>query len=136
MAARTCAAAAALIGRDPSALADRADWPLAPAAWVADRVLRGIVFGGFPWVPLGNSQVTLLPVAQLASLLGVYGLSCSRGAAARCLALAAITGTAAPRLRAALARRCSWLAAVSMWGGIRVADAHADARGDADRASG
>jgi apolipoprotein N-acyltransferase len=26
-------------------------------------------------VPLGNSQVTLLPVAQLASVLGVYGLS-------------------------------------------------------------
>ena len=49
---------------------------LAPAAWVATEYLRGIgLFGGFPWVPLGNSQVTVLSVAQLASLLGVYGLS-------------------------------------------------------------
>ena len=48
---------------------------VAPAAWVATEFLRGILFGGFPWVPLGNSQVTVLPVAQLASVLGVYGLS-------------------------------------------------------------
>src|SRR5688572_20561047 len=48
---------------------------LAPAAWVATEFFRGYLFGGFPWVPLGNSQVTVLPVAQLASLFGVYGLS-------------------------------------------------------------
>ena len=48
---------------------------LAPAAWVATEYLRGSLFSGFPWVPLGNSQVTVLPVAQLASVLGVYGLS-------------------------------------------------------------
>jgi apolipoprotein N-acyltransferase len=47
----------------------------APAAWVATEFFRGYLFGGFPWVPLGNSQVTVLPVAQLASLLGVYGVS-------------------------------------------------------------
>ena len=46
-----------------------------PPAWVATEFLRGYVFGGFPWVPLGNSQVTVIPVAQLASVLGVYGLS-------------------------------------------------------------
>jgi apolipoprotein N-acyltransferase len=46
-----------------------------PAAWVAMEYLRGMLFGGFPWVPLGNSQVTTLPVAQLASVTGVYGLS-------------------------------------------------------------
>ena len=44
---------------------------IAPAAWVAAEFLRGYLFGGFPWVPLGNSQVTVLPVAQLASLFGV-----------------------------------------------------------------
>ncbi len=47
----------------------------APAAWVATEFLRGYLFGGFPWVPLGNSQVTVLPVAQFASVAGVYGLS-------------------------------------------------------------
>ena len=45
------------------------------AAWVATEFFRGVVFGGFPWVLLGDSQVTVLPVAQLASLLGVYGVS-------------------------------------------------------------
>jgi apolipoprotein N-acyltransferase len=48
---------------------------LAPAVWVATEFARGYVFGGFPWVPLGNSQVTVLPVAQLASVLGVSGVS-------------------------------------------------------------
>ena len=47
----------------------------APAVWVATEYLRGGLFGGFPWVPLGNSQVTVLAVAQVASVLGVYGLS-------------------------------------------------------------
>ena len=49
--------------------------PLSAAAWVATEFFRGVVFGGFPWVLLGNSQVTVLPVAQLASVLGVYGVS-------------------------------------------------------------
>jgi len=48
---------------------------LSPAPWVGAEFLRGYLFGGFPWVPLGNSQVTVLPVAQSASVVGVYGLS-------------------------------------------------------------
>ena len=47
-----------------------------PALWVATEFWRGTyIMGGFPWVPLGNSQVEMLPVAQLASVFGVYGLS-------------------------------------------------------------
>lgn len=46
-----------------------------PAAWVATEFARGWAFGGFPWTPIGSSQATVLPVAQLASLTGVYGLS-------------------------------------------------------------
>ena len=45
------------------------------APWVATEFFRGYLFGGFPWVPLGNSQVTVLPIAQIASGLGVYGVS-------------------------------------------------------------
>ena len=48
---------------------------LVPAVWVATEYLRGVLFGGFPWVPLGNSQVALVPIAQLASVFGVYGVS-------------------------------------------------------------
>jgi apolipoprotein N-acyltransferase len=59
-------------------LIDRVGAPgllLFPAPWVAAEFFRGYLFGGFPWVPLGNSQVTVLPIAQLASALGVYGVS-------------------------------------------------------------
>src|SRR5207302_3003997 len=46
----------------------------AAAPWVATEYLRGLFFGGFPWVPLGASQVEVLPIAQLASVFGVYGV--------------------------------------------------------------
>jgi apolipoprotein N-acyltransferase len=91
---------------------------LAPAVWVATEYLRGWLFGGFPWVPLGNSQVTVLPVAQLASVLGVYGLSglvaCVNAGVAYALVSAGHT-----RLRA-LASVAIALVAVSGWGAWRV----------------
>ncbi len=48
---------------------------LAPAIWVATELGRQYVWDGFPWMLLGYSQVSILPVAQAASLVGVYGLS-------------------------------------------------------------
>ena len=48
---------------------------LAPPVWMATELGRQYVWDGFPWALLGYSQVTLLPIAQLASLVGVYGLS-------------------------------------------------------------
>ena len=48
---------------------------LAPAIWVATELGRQYVWDGFPWELLGYSQITLLPIAQLASVTGVYGLS-------------------------------------------------------------
>lgn len=48
---------------------------LAPAIWVATELGRQYVWDGFPWALLGYSQVTVLPIAQIASVLGVYGLS-------------------------------------------------------------
>ena len=47
----------------------------APLVWVATELGRTYILTGFPWVLLGYSQATVLPVAQLASLFGVYGVS-------------------------------------------------------------
>jgi apolipoprotein N-acyltransferase len=46
-----------------------------PAIWVTTELGRQYLWDGFPWALLGYSQVTILPVAQVASLFGVYGLS-------------------------------------------------------------
>lgn len=48
---------------------------LAPAIWVATELLRRYVLSGFPWVLVGYSQASVVPVVQVASVLGVYGLS-------------------------------------------------------------
>lgn len=48
---------------------------IAPCAWVATELGRSYLLTGFPWVLLGYSQVSMLPVAQFASVLGVFGLS-------------------------------------------------------------
>ncbi len=56
----------------------RLGWPLAwhlPFAWAAAELLRDYLFSGFPWGNLGYSQVRHLPVAQLASAFGVYGIA-------------------------------------------------------------
>ena len=47
----------------------------APLVWVATELGRTHIFTGFPWVLLGYSQTTVLPIAQFASLFGVYGVS-------------------------------------------------------------
>jgi apolipoprotein N-acyltransferase len=46
-----------------------------PFVWVATELGRTHLLTGFPWVLLGYSQTTVLPVAQLASVVGVYGVS-------------------------------------------------------------
>lgn len=92
---------------------------MAPPAWVTFEYVRGTyLFGGVPWIPLGNAIVTLLPLAQLASIVGVYGLS---------LFIAALnTGFAATALASGRRRfifAASTLTAilvVSVWGGLRM----------------
>ena len=58
---------------------------LAPSVWVTTELGRQYLWDGFPWTLLGYSQVTALPIVQLASITGVYGVS----------ALLAATATAA-----------------------------------------
>jgi apolipoprotein N-acyltransferase len=95
----------------------RALW-LAPVAWVALEYLRGIVFGGFPWIPLGNTMVTLLPIAQLASVLGVYGLSLFVGFIN--VGFAAMAMLAGRRRLVAGVATVAMIAVVLLWGAIRL----------------
>jgi apolipoprotein N-acyltransferase len=54
----------------------RCSSPLAgAAAWVGLEYLRTYLFSGFPWALLADSQVKILPLIQIASLTGVYGVS-------------------------------------------------------------
>jgi len=47
---------------------------LAPAVWVTTELGRTYFWSGFPWLLLGYSQTTVLPVAQFASVVGVFGM--------------------------------------------------------------
>ncbi len=94
---------------------------IAPIAWVAAEYARGHVLGGFPWIPLGSAVVTLVPVAQLASLVGVYGLSFFLMTLGTLVALA-LTTVGRSRV-AAIASAVMLLLAVSVWGSARVSDA-------------
>jgi apolipoprotein N-acyltransferase len=56
--------------------AGRTLWSLTGAAiWVALEMIRVRFLGGFPWNPLGASQFQLIPLIQIASVTGVYGVS-------------------------------------------------------------
>jgi apolipoprotein N-acyltransferase len=87
----------------------------APVVWVATELGRAYITS-FPWELLGYSQVTVLPIAQLASLFGVYGLSMLLAAVSAALAFAATARRWAP-LVAVLAV----VLAVAVWGSRRVA---------------
>jgi apolipoprotein N-acyltransferase len=51
-------------------------WSLLGAAvWVALEMIRARLFGGFPWNFLGTSQYQMIPLIQIASVTGVYGVS-------------------------------------------------------------
>ena len=59
-----------------SSWAQRAGWALfCAAAWVGVEMIQARLFTGFPWNLLGASQYKLLPLIQIASVCGVYGLS-------------------------------------------------------------
>ncbi|MEQ1908588.1 MAG: apolipoprotein N-acyltransferase [Vicinamibacterales bacterium] len=68
------AAFAMILGRLSMTLGPRS-LAVAPFAWVATELGRSYLLTGFPWVLLGYSQAGVLPIAQFASVCGVYGLS-------------------------------------------------------------
>ena len=87
-------------------------WRLAvvfPAGWVMFEWIRGWFLTGFPWLNLGYSQLDS-PLAGLAPLVGVYGVSLAVALSAGWLVLFIIAGNR--RMRAA------WGAALlGLWAG-------------------
>lgn len=58
------------------AWARRLLWALSAAAlWVALEMTVARLMGGFPWNLLGESQYRILPLIQIASVTGIYGVS-------------------------------------------------------------
>ncbi len=54
----------------------RCVWAVVVAsAWVAMEMVEGRMFSGFPWLPLGMTQYRIVPLIQVASVTGVYGVS-------------------------------------------------------------
>jgi apolipoprotein N-acyltransferase len=101
---------------------------LAPCVWVATEWLRSWIGGGFPWVLLGSSQATVIPIAQLASVTGVFGLSW----------LVALVGTAAasvalssrPVHRTGAIATAALLLVIAIAGAFRVAEGSLTRTGD------
>lgn len=48
---------------------------VAGAAWIVSEYLRGVLFTGYPWNPLGVIALPMWDLAQLATLIGTYAMS-------------------------------------------------------------
>jgi apolipoprotein N-acyltransferase len=102
----------------------------APLVWVATELGRTYVMTGFPWVLLGYSQTSVLPVAQLASIFGVYGISLLIVSVSAALAMLAPAGRPGHGLKTVPYARFAPIAAVlvvvfavAVWGSRRAAAA-------------
>jgi len=113
------ALAAYVVGRGVRAFGVRALWAM-PLAWMAGEYGRRHIISGFPWEPLGNSQVDVTPIAQAASLVGVDGLSGIVALASVAIAWL-IVGPAGRRRYLPVAVVAVVLAALAGWGAHRVA---------------
>jgi apolipoprotein N-acyltransferase len=92
----------------------------APVVWVATELARSYITS-FPWELLGYSQVTVLPIAQLASLFGVYGLSMLVAAVSAALAFAAAGPPQGPVRYMPAAGALMIVLTIAVWGSRRVA---------------
>ena len=114
---------------------------LAPCIWTTTELGRQYVLDGFPWALLGYSQVTVLPIAQLASIVGVYGLSTllalvSSAAAYGVICRAGANSAGRRRPAAAwlpLAAALLLVAGCAIWGAARLRDSALTRDGEAVR---
>ena len=101
---------------------------LAPFIWTATELGRQYIWDGFPWALLGYSQVRFLAVAQVASIIGVYGLSWLLALAAAAAAAIVIERDRRRWTFAAGVSACIVISA--MWGTWRLRDAPLTRAGD------
>ena len=121
------AAFAAILARLRARLGARAVL-FAPFVWTATELGRQYVWDGFPWALLGYSQVTVLPVAQLVSIAGVYGLSALLALVSAAGAYGAITRTRARWVP--LVASLALVAIVAVWGSVRLRTSTLTSAGD------
>jgi apolipoprotein N-acyltransferase len=109
---------------------------VAPLVWVATELGRTYLLTGFPWVLLGYSQARVLPIAQLASLFGVCGVSMLVAAVNASLVSIALRVTSTPRERSSAIALSfpvgvfALVAVVAVWGSRRVSTAELTRMGD------
>jgi apolipoprotein N-acyltransferase len=85
-----------------------------PAAIALLEWFRGWFLSGFPWLALGYTQ-TDTPLAGLAPLVGVYGVSFAVALSAGAL-VALLFGTSRARIAAASALAAIWILGFALWG--------------------
>src|SRR5262249_12612759 len=85
-----------------------------PFVWTATELRRMYVFTGFPWVLLGYSQTTVLPIAQAASVVGVFGVSAIVAATS-----AALAGIVVARAWRPAAIVLAGVLLIAVWGNVR-----------------
>jgi apolipoprotein N-acyltransferase len=88
---------------------------VAPFVWTATELGRTYLLSGFPWVLLGDSQATTLPVVQLASLVGIFGVSALVASVS-----AALAGIAVARAYWPAALVLAGALLIAVWGNARV----------------
>ena len=102
----------------------------APAVWVTSELGRIYLFTGFPWELLGYSQAAVLWVAQLASVVGVLGVSALVASVSGALAYLVLVGRR--RAGGVLAGMVALIVACLLFGNLRVrSGGWADAGGPA-----
>jgi apolipoprotein N-acyltransferase len=109
-----------IVARGVRTFGPRALWA-APLVWAAAEWARGHVMTGFPWVPLGNSQIDVTPIAQAASLVGVYGLSALVMLGSVALAWLVVAPAGRGRL-VPVAGVAVLLGGLAAWGSMRAGD--------------
>jgi apolipoprotein N-acyltransferase len=125
----------ALIARRLAVAYGRRAFLAVPFVWAATELGRTYIITGFPWVLLGYSQATVLPIAQFASLFGVYGVSMlvtTTSAALAAFATAANTAGAYARARP-LVLTIVLVVGVAAWGSERLVTGTLTASGDTIR---